>query len=290
MILDDYIYDSQFQFLDKNLELESEFNDTVLRNIKKIEFQNEQAFIKIENWDSEKLNKKVIRLIWLSNSKNKLFYDFIYNEFSNYDCVYVRLNQNHTFINYLKEYKNVNFTNKLTQHLDLSHYPKTNESVLKIEKLTSQNITIVNQIKELASNSFKYNRFVGDKNFSQNFINNVYSSWVSNEIENNETDIYYIHENNILNAFLLYKKNVSPLKTIKVGFIGLIATQHNSKNKNYASLLLNYAFKKAITENTNYVIANTESRNTSALNFFKKNNFKVTSTLFESNIWVNKNL
>ena len=86
-------------------------------------------------------------------------------------------------------------------------------------------------------------------------------------------------------AFFLYRENISPLEKFKIGFVSLIASSADYKEKKYASNLLNYVFNIAKNRNTHYVIANTESKNISALSFFKKNNFIETAFLNEYHLW-----
>lgn len=91
-------------------------------------------------------------------------------------------------------------------------------------------------------------------------------------------------ENEEVAAFFLYKSNISPINSVKIGFVSLIASTNKFKKKKYASNLLNYVLSKMRLD-TCFVIANTEIQNNSALSFFSKNNFLITSYLNEYHIW-----
>jgi ribosomal protein S18 acetylase RimI-like enzyme len=83
----------------------------------------------------------------------------------------------------------------------------------------------------------------------------------------------------------LYRENISPLQEYKIGFVALIASSKEFKEKKFASNLLNYVLDKEKRKGTQFVVANTETKNESAIAFFKSNGFKITAHLNEYHIW-----
>ena len=285
--LDKYIYDSQFAFLNSDKELEAVFLKQVLSNTHTYQSNLAKAYFKTEQWDSEKFSKKIGRLVWLSNSDDN-FYSHLTKELKQFDCCYIRLNTNHSFCNWTENNRIPLLSTKISQHINLSLNDFQYDSSLSYYKwnnLIDNSANILNQVLDLSKTSFSYNRFRADDHFSESTIEGIYSNWVVNEIKSGEADLFYILDNDMVVAFFLYRENISPLKEYKIGFVSLIASSPKYKEKKYASNLLNYVLSTVKTKHTQYVVANTESKNTSALKFFKRNNFIETASLNEYHLW-----
>ena len=284
---DNYIFDSQFLFLNEQQKLREAYEKLVSKSI--TENLGLKACIITESWDSDKFKKKIGRLLWLENnvSSGKLCLNII-EKLKIFDCCYIRLNAEHSFCNYAEQ-NNISFqSSKVSQYIDLKeHYFIFDNAIKYIECIDNieDKEEIIAQVLTLSENSFIHNRFRADTHFSDDQINDIYRSWVINEIKSKESQLFLITEQGKVASFFLYRENISPLAQYKIGFVSLIASSPEFKEKKYASNLLNFVLNKAKTNKTDYVIANTEKRNINAIYFFSKNNFSVTSHLNEYHIW-----
>jgi GNAT superfamily N-acetyltransferase len=204
------------------------------------------------------------------------------------DCCYLRLNQDHSFCKENHTFSNPLLASKVSQHIDLGKHELVSDqsySYIRYSETIPDHEIILKQILDLASISFSNNRFSADHHFSQSFINEMYHSWLMNEIKNPDAVLFFILDKDQVVSFFLYRKDISPISDYKIGFVSLIASSQNFKGKNYASNLLNYVLENARSENTSYCIANTSTKSNDAIGFFTKNNFKVTSYLNEYHLW-----
>lgn len=282
--LDPYIYDSQFMFLKQDDELAEEYKKSVLNSTNYI--SSIDSFIRKEKWDSEKFKIDIARFLWIGNTINEERYSKILDSTANYKCTYVRVNKEHSFCQLATKNHLKLLSTKASQHLELSNKIFDYDTSINY-KLYAHEINeddVLAQVLELSKKSFNYNRFKSDPFFTEIQISEIYRDWIINEVKSNSSQLYYIIENNQVVAFFLYKPNISPISSITIGFVSLIASSTNYKEKKYASNLLNYVLHK-MQSTTSYVIANTEIQNDSALRFFSKNKFLITSYLNEYHIW-----
>jgi hypothetical protein len=286
-MLDSYIYDSQFSFLNQQPELERNYINNVLS--KTFLFKNEygKAYLKAETWDSEKFGKSFGRLVWLENRKEDNFYSEVLKESTQFECTYIRLNKDHSFCKWAEKKSLPVLSSKISQHISLEN-TQLEFSENPVNWSLSDHFKdgkILEQVIALSKTSFAYNRFKSDSHFTNEMIEKIYGNWVFNEFTSTNSKLYLIFVNEKVASFFLYRENISPLQEYKTGFVSLIASSPDYKEKRHASNLLNFVFNKAKLENTKFVIANPELKNSTALNFFKKNNFVETSILNEYHIW-----
>ena len=289
MELDKFVFDSQYTFLNEDKKLQEVFKRTVLKNAAEMYFGDLIGYARKENWDSNKMEKYIGRLTWLENKITSvaMFKDAV-SELNEFDCCYVRLNSEHSFCKYSEKGGLQLLSTKASQHLDLNVHKivyDKNISYLpySMEMKNGREITV--QILELAKSSFNHGRFRADKNFSKVLVDDIYRSWIVNEIKNKTGKLYLAMEGDKVTSFFLYKENISPIGDFVIGFVSLIASSPEFKGKQYASNLLNYVLHAAKLKGTSYVIANTETSNTDAISFFKKNGFKSEVNLNEYHIW-----
>jgi len=289
MELDKFVFDSQYSFLNEDRKLQEAFKRTVLKNAEEMYFGDLIGFTRKENWDSNKMEKYIGRLTWLEDkiSSAAMFKDTV-SELNEFDCCYIRLNAEHSFCKYAEKGGLQLLSTKASQYLNLDEYkPVYDKNITYIpyslEMQNGREITM--QILEMAKNSFNHGRFRADKNFSKELVDDIYRSWIVNEIKNKTSKLYLAMKGDKVAAFFLYKENISPLGDYVIGFVSLIASSPEFKGKHYASNLLNYVLNAAKFKGTNYVIANTEISNTEAIGFFKKNGFKSEVNLNEYHIW-----
>jgi GNAT superfamily N-acetyltransferase len=289
MKLDRYVYDSQFLFLNEEERLIELFKRNVLKDTKQIYFGELIGFARHEKWDSDKMGKYIGRLVWLEDKINSAAtFKETLSELNEYDCCYVRLNAEHSFCQFSETGGLKVLSSKISQHLTLNGYiPKFNNAnnYFEFSNETKNSRDIILQVLAISERSFNHSRFRADKNFSKEVADEIYRSWVINEIKNETSKLYFTMNGNRVASFFLYGENISPLKEYKIGFVSLIASSPEFKGKQYASNLMNFVLHKAKITGTNYVIANTEAGNVGALGFFKSNGFVQTSHLKEYHIW-----
>ncbi len=289
MELDKFIFDSQYTFLNEDKKLQEAFKRTVLKNAEEMYFGDLIGFTRKENWDSNKMEKYIGRLTWLEDkiTSAAMFKETV-SELNEFDCCYIRLNSEHSFCKYAEKGGLELLSTKASQYLNLNEYKPVYDKNLtylpySLEMQNGREITL--QILEMAKNSFNHGRFRADKNFSKELVDDIYRSWIVNEIKNKTSKLYLAMEGDKVASFFLYKENISPLGDYVIGFVSLIASSPEFKGKKYASNLLNYVLHTAKLKGTNYVIANTEISNKEAIGFFKKNGFKSEVNLNEYHIW-----
>lgn len=289
MELDKFVFDSQYLFLNEDKKLQEAFKTKVLKNGEEMYFGDVIGFTKREGWDSTKMEKYIGRLLWLENkiTSASMFKETV-SELNEYDCCYIRLNADHSFCKYAEKGGLNLLSSKVSQHLNLSEYKPIYDKNLTYHEFTSDlknSREIILQILALSQNSFNHSRFRADKNFPKEIVDDIYKSWIVNEIKNKTSKLYVAMDGDKVASFFLYRENMSPLADYTIGFVSLIASSPEFKGKKYASNLLNYVLHIFKLKGTNYVIANTETGNKEALEFFKKNKFIPTANLNEYHIW-----
>jgi GNAT superfamily N-acetyltransferase len=289
MELDKFVFDSQYTFLKEDKKLQEAFKRSVLKNAEEMFFGDLTGYTRKENWDSNKMEKYIGRLVWLEDkiTSAAMFKEAV-EELNEFDCCYIRLNSEHSFCKYAEKAGLQLLATKASQYMDLNEHRALYDKNLtylpySLDMKNGREITL--QILELSKNSFNYGRFREDKNFSKELVDDIYRSWIVNEIKNKTSKLYLAMEGDKVAAFFLYKENISPIGDYTIGFVSLIASSPEFKGKHYASNLLNYVLHSAKMKGTNYVIANTEISNKDAIGFFKKNGFKSEVNLNEYHVW-----
>ena len=236
-----------------------------------------------------KIRKKFGRLVWLQNNCDADFYNRVKTELAQFQCTYIRVNKEHAFCDWAQTNNLQLLSSKVSQHLNLlnTRIEFSNEHSYVDWSLSDhfKDGKILEQVVALSKTSFTYNRFKGDKHFTNEMIEKIYGNWVFNEFTSGNSKLYLILKNENVASFFLYRENISPLPDYKTGFVSLIASSADFKEKKYSSNLLHFVLNEAKLTDTKFVIANTELGNSTALNFFKKNNFSETSYLNEYHLW-----
>jgi ribosomal protein S18 acetylase RimI-like enzyme len=277
-----YCYDSQFSFLKRDKELFTQFNECILKESTQQKLLNTQLYTKDEPWDTAHFKYKIGRLLWLEETND---YTSVLKLLGNsYQCCYYRVNSQHHFCEFAQEKKIYPKSIKHIQFVDLKNHSFKKSEKIFLYAPTPSNVLLSQSIMKITSSVFQHGRFRTDKNFKESDVDKLYSQWIENELVSNTSELFYTLENEKMTAFCLYKSNISPLSDVKIGFVALIAASREASQKGYASVLLQnlLALKK---EDTSYVIANTDHNNTSALQFFKKNQFTISKTLHEYHLW-----
>lgn len=288
MVFDDYIFDSQFSFLNESLKLKNAYITLIKNSAHKEESLPLIAYFKEEKWDTETFKRRTGRLLWLENKVNtREKYKAVIDACQTYNCCYLRFNRAHSFCEYAKKNKLPLLSEKASQYLDLAKSETIYDHSLTYWKYEKEeaNPGIIDQVLSLASHTFMYNRFLSDSHFSAEQVKYIYSNWIINEITLGTSELYTLQDGNRVSSFFLYKEDISPVSGIKIGFVSLIASTPDQKNKNAATNLLNFVIDNAKLNGTNYVIANTEIGSTGAIQFFKKNKFIQNSFLNEYHVW-----
>ena len=126
----------------------------------------------------------------------------------------------------------------------------------------------IKQILRISKNSINESRFDLDKKFPKKISKKMKIERIKNFFKGNRGDwmLIYKKKNKIYGFLLAIKKKRSLV-------IDLIATDEKFRKQGVATSLLNFA-KTKIKINSQ-IIAGTQSSNGSAINFYKKNNFKI---------------
>jgi RimJ/RimL family protein N-acetyltransferase len=288
MPLDNYIFDSQFLFLPDQELLQRAYAETVLKDLTLLPVNGVTAYIRKEQWDTDTFKKNIGRLCWLEDKINsRVTAENVMKSVKGFECCYLRLNSEHSFCEQAAKANLPLLSSKVSQHISLvTEKHKINSAFdYKVYSHSPEEEAILDQVLRLAANAFPHNRFSADSFFTPEMTGAIYSSWIRNEMKDPASDLYYIAEGDKLLSFFLYRHNVSPIDKYRIGFVSLIASSPEQKEKHHASDLLHFVLDKAKKSGTRFVIANTESKNTAALRFFKKNSFTPTALLNEYHIW-----
>jgi len=289
MALDEFVFDSQFAFLNESEALATAYETQVLADAEARCFGELSGYVRQETWDCGKFGMNIGRLLWLENDvTSQTMVKDIVGKVGGFDCCYIRLNAEHRFCKHARSINLLPLSSKVSQHLDLTGYEPVYEQALPYQEYSSEmanHESYIQQILSLSEKSFSHGRFREDRNFSRQQTDDIYRSWVTSEVENEASSLYFVTESSRVTAFLLYRKNVSPLPGHTIGFISLVATSPEHMGRQYGSNLLNYVLHSAKQHGTHYVIANTEHRNTDGIRFFTANGFAPTAMLHEYHVW-----
>jgi ribosomal protein S18 acetylase RimI-like enzyme len=289
MTLDEFVFDSQFAFLSESEALATVYETKVLVEAELRRFGDLRGYVRQEKWDSGKFGMTIGRLLWLENAVfSQAMLKDVVGKVGDFDCCYIRLNVDHGFCKYANSINWHPLSSKISQHLDLASYQPQYSQLLPYQEYSSQmanHESHIQQITALSEQSFSHGRFRRDRYFSRQQTDDMYRSWVTREVGNEASTLYFVTEESRVAAFLLYRKNISPLPGYTIGFVSLVATSPEYMGRRYASNLLNCVLQSAKQDGADYVIANTEQRNTDGLRFFAANGFVPTAMLQEYHVW-----
>lgn len=141
----------------------------------------------------------------------------------------------------------------------------------KENKIVDKKIKIVNnyegndKILNIAKNSFKYSRFLNDKNLEQEKSLNIYWNWVKNSL-NNKNKYFCLYQDK---GFLLFNIKGS------IATIELIAVDNKISGNGIGSKLIEGLNSYCIINNIKKIVVGTQLNNIVAQKFYLKNKFEV---------------
>lgn len=287
-----YFFDSQFTFMPQE-NIRSSFREYIsLSENHTLDVQGVRVVVRREEWDSQRLGKSVGRVVWMDNNiQNVEHYEQIIKKLSAFDCYYLRFNQEHSFC----KFSAISSSHSRPWHLATkvsmfcrgeSLTDNVTEPFEFVDVIAEKDLRLLSQVGEIAAKSFPHNRFSNDPHFSTAFVEGMYNSWVEHEYEKTTTRLYALTENGKVQAFVLLNVNFSPIKGCRpIVFVSLIATRPEFREKQIGQNLLRFAASKHCLTREDYLIANTELRNFSAINFFMANGFRIQAALHEYHLW-----
>ncbi len=287
MRLDDFVFDSQFTFLGKQEALGVAYQSLVLSKAQQESLAGLTAYIRAETWDSTRMGKNIGRLLWLENNvQSTAALNEVLALLGRFDCCFVRLHASHSFCRHASSLQPL--SRKAVQQLSLYECRPASVREIEFQRYSAAQdgaAGILQEICRISESSFCHGRFREDKHFSDELVNDIYRSWVISEASNEQSDLYYVVDGDQVAAFLLYKKNISPLPEEQVGFVSLVASPPEFAGRGYATSLLNYVIQTARRDGASHIVANTNQRSQRALDFFARNGFQMTATLNEYHVW-----
>ena len=287
-----FYFDSQFTFLPQERISYSFENFVSLSCDDTVEVDGVRIVLRQEKWDSNRLGKTVCRIIWMDNNIRDLnHYYKIIDQLRDYDCYYLRLNQEHDFC----KFSSISCSHSLLWHLATkvsmfsltdATFPSKTGALDIVDVIAENNLLLLIQVIKIAAKSFPNNRFANDPHFSVEFIEEMYASWIEQECNKPSSRLYAIVENNKVQAFALLNIDFSPVKDgSPVIFVSLIATCPECREQQIGRRLLVKALSMHSQNSRVYSVANTEIRNFSSINFFITNGFRIQSVLNEYHLW-----
>lgn len=223
--------------------------------------------IEIADWDSAFFGYRVEKIV-LADSEN---IDSLKVNASNAKLIYVFSNQP--------------LTTAQLEHVDA----KLVDTKLLLNKFANNTITrddaivewneLNDSIIDLAIQSGWYSRFKLDTNFKNSEFEKMYTTWISQSIESNETKVYgYLYQNKLAGFITLSTKNGA-------ADIGLIAVDETVRGKNIGTKLIAMADVYAQEKKLQQITVNTQEENITALKFYIKNGFEIKNRTYIYHIW-----
>lgn len=235
-------------------------------------------YIEKAEWDSTFFNLKIGKFDFNQNHTNSYqeLIQLIDNDY-NFDLIYIWSDPyNLETNNLIESIGGKLYDQKVTLELTLNNYIPNNE--LNIKSIS--NFSLTDKIKSLAYQSGEYSRFKLDQKLGFNNFIKLYTTWIEKSI-NQEIAIEslgYFEENEILGLITLGTKN-------NKGDIGLLAVDESHRGKSIGKQLLNQAFIFFQSNNIKNIQVVTQNNNKNALEFYKKNNFKVVNIVNIYHLW-----
>ncbi|MCU0422366.1 MAG: GNAT family N-acetyltransferase [Bacteroidia bacterium] len=147
-----------------------------------------------------------------------------------------------------------------------------NQHIVRIYSLSEQLI-------KLALQSGAYSRFKLDTHFKNNEFERLYTTWITNAIDDTSTVVYgYIYEGFLAGFITLSIKNNS-------ADIGLIAVDEQKRGLQVGTKLLATADAFAVEQGIEKITVNTQFENKTAMNFYIKNNYNILNRSYIYHLW-----
>ena len=131
------------------------------------------------------------------------------------------------------------------------------------------------QIRALAKNSFKYNRFYKDPNISKDIASKIKEKWVGNFFlgERGKWMIVVEENSKIIGFVQLISKNQNTI------IIDLIAIDKKSKGKGLAKEMISYAYENCLNKD-GIIEVGTQIANTPSIKLYSKLSFHMNSASY----------
>ena len=131
------------------------------------------------------------------------------------------------------------------------------------------------QIRSLAKNSFKYNRFYKDPNISKDIASKIKEKWVGNFFlgKRGKWMIVIEEKAKIIGFLQIIEKEKNTI------LIDLIAVDEKNKGKGLAKDMISYAFKNCL-KNEGVIEVGTQIANSSSIKLYSKLGFHINSASY----------
>jgi len=246
---------------------------------------NPKVLIKESKWDSDIFNKKVgalnLETILTSGEINSL-----QKEVTKFDLVVIKdltknFGNSEIISNKLNGYI-VDLNVQFSKNVSINSQEST-ENVDREKTLSSKEKL---KVIEIASKAFEYSRFYNDGNIEKETADKIFEKWVKNSFDNDtKRFILYKSDEEVLGFLLLNINDFHEEITIE-----LIAVDNNVVAKGIGKTLMN-KFESSFSSKKyeKYLFrVGTQINNITAMNFYIKNNYKMSRESRTYHIWNNK--
>lgn len=239
-----------------------------------------------EKWDSEMLNARTVKLnSIIINAENKE--DAIQKALS-----FIKRKGVATNISFQPEATDFRLIRSLMNNgfeimglpIILSLDPKSLDEdftiIKNIRKYKGQDLSY---LQVIARNTFKHSHLYHNPNLKEVDVDNLYSSWVTNDCKGRADMVFVVEEEGKAVGFIACK--IKDTNNKKEGWIDLIAVSKNTRSKGLGSELVKASvnwFKDKVDE----IKVKTEAMNYPSLRMYQKSGFKVSWTGLNLNLWL----
>ncbi len=143
-------------------------------------------------------------------------------------------------------------------------------------KLYQSGLDSFEELQQLAFISGRYSRYKLDSNFTTNEFQKLYSAWIKKE----EIDILIYKDDHKIVGFITVEK-----VDINLSRVGLIAVDPKHQRKGIAQKLVAEAEILSMEKGNFQMHISTQSQNTAAMNFYKKNGYTIHSIVNIYHYW-----
>lgn len=246
--------------------------------------------IKYLEWDSNIFNKKIGIFSVCYGRLQKDTYKLIMNEVDKFckeeafECIFAKANVYDYSTMHILENSGYNLMDSIV----------TFKTKLNLEEITDINdkytITLLNEsdiedVVNIIDNLYSYGRFFEDENLDNDRANELYKKWIINEIRNINVDVIGINDNDKLLGFMSCKYQVNKDDEVE-GVISLVGIDNSYQGLGIGKILMNSVLNHFKNKDTKDVYVGTQINNTSAMNFYISNGFRITSSINNFHKWI----
>lgn len=225
-------------------------------------------------WDSTFFNLKIGKIC-----DTDINPDFCELDIKYYDLIYIEKLKIKKLNKELSKIINPSYIDKKDIYIKTIGFESEKDPKVKPYQLNTPNSALI----KLAIQSAAFSRFKLDKNFKNDLYKKLYSIWIKNSVEKKSADIVLIYGTiqNPLGFITVVLKN-------ETAYIGLLAVSESHQNKGIGKALIEAAGNFALKNNLFKLHVITQSENTNACAFYKKNGFKKDSVIYTYHHWNKK--